>query len=362
MSSEPLLSADEPGAIAVSNVSKRFTVYNRPIDRVREMGSLGFKRYGRDFWAVRNVSFAVRRGETVGLLGINGAGKSTILQMICGTLAPTEGRIETNGRISALLELGAGFSPEFTGRENVFLNGRILGMTEAEVEGCLGHIADFAGIGEFIDRPVRTYSSGMFVRLAFAVATNLNPDILIIDEALAVGDTAFQQRCYSHLRTRLGHATKLFVTHDLATLATMTERVIVLDGGRLAFDGATAEALRFYTDLTRQGTRVTLSRDGAPTPAPGLLPYEHDKNADSFFHIKEAALQPITERSKIGRREIDITDAAFLVDGYSSLAVAPGDRVTILVKVSSSLPKPTCGAIGFAVSDRRGQMASRYSG
>ena len=203
--------------ISVRNLSKRYEIYDRPQDRLKQFFWPSFqkligqapKKYFRDFWALNDISLEIKRGETVGIIGRNGSGKSTLLQLICGTLNLTAGSIQTRGRIAALLELGAGFNPEFTGRENVFLNGALLGLSRTEIERHFDEIAAFADIGEHIDQAVKTYSSGMFVRLAFAVQAHLQTDILIVDEALAVGDVFFQQKCARFMRDRLTNCTKL---------------------------------------------------------------------------------------------------------------------------------------------------------
>ncbi|MEX5494519.1 ABC transporter ATP-binding protein, partial [Pseudomonas asgharzadehiana] len=192
-------------AIKVENLSKCYHIYDQPRDRLRQFvlppvqRTLGMRsrQYYREFWALRGVNFEVKKGETVGIVGRNGSGKSTLLQMICGTLNPTDGSIQTQGRVAALLELGAGFNPEFTGRENVYLNAAILGLSKEETDQRFDDIAAFAEIGTFIEQPIRSYSSGMIVRLAFAVAINVDPDILIVDEALSVGDELFQRKCFS---------------------------------------------------------------------------------------------------------------------------------------------------------------------
>lgn len=196
-------------AIKVENLSKCYPIFDTPRDRLKQMiiprlqRAYGFspRKYYREFWALRDVSFEVKRGETVGIMGRNGSGKSTLLQLICGTLAPTGGSLEVNGRIAALLELGSGFNPDFTGRENVYLNASVLGLSQQEIEARFQSIADFAEIGDFIEQPTKTYSSGMIVRLAFAVAINVDPEILIVDEALSVGDELFQRKCFARIES-----------------------------------------------------------------------------------------------------------------------------------------------------------------
>lgn len=232
-------------AIRVEGVAKYFPIYDTPRDRLKQMLLPRLARllgraprsYHREFWALNDVSFDIRRGETVGIIGRNGAGKSTLLQIICGTLEPSAGAAETHGRIAALLELGAGFNPEFTGRENVFMNGAILGLSHAEVARRFDEIAAFADIGDFIEQPVKTYSSGMYVRLAFAVQACVDPDILIVDEALAVGDIGFQYKCFKRMEAlKKKGATILMVSHATASILEYADRCIVLDSGRVVHD------------------------------------------------------------------------------------------------------------------------------
>lgn len=232
--------SSETRAIEVSNISKAFPVYAQPHHRLMQMLSRRNKqRWYQEFVALRDVSFNVERGETLGIVGRNGSGKSTLLQIICGTQTPTTGQINVNGRVAALLELGSGFNPEFTGRENVFLNGMVLGLTQREIEQRFDAIAAFAEIGDFMERPVRTYSSGMYVRLAFAVAINVTPDILIVDEALSVGDEAFQRKCFARInQIREEGATILFVSHSASTVVELCNRAVLLDGGELIAMGS----------------------------------------------------------------------------------------------------------------------------
>lgn len=240
------MSSPSPIAIAVDGVSKYYHMYDRPSDRLKHAIVPKMERlvgrapsqYGRDFWALRDVSFDVARGETVGIIGRNGSGKSTLLQIICGTLAPSAGSVQVNGRVAALLELGSGFNPEFSGRENVYLNASVLGLSKDEIDRRFDTIAAFAGIGDFIEQPVKTYSSGMFVRLAFAVSVSIDPDVLVIDEALSVGDLAFQQRCLHRLaELRESGTTILLVTHDIMLTRNYCSRVVYLDGGQVRATG-----------------------------------------------------------------------------------------------------------------------------
>ena len=263
--------------ISVRGLSKAYRLFDHPGDRIKQFFSFGLNRCHREFNALDDVSFDIRRGETVGIVGRNGSGKSTLLQLICGILKPTGGSVAVNGRISALLELGSGFNPEFTGRENVYFQGVLMGYTKAEMDDRFDAIAAFADIGEFIDHPVRTYSSGMYVRLAFAVHAMSDPDILIIDEALGVGDLFFQQKCLSHIRSLCDNGTTLlFVSHDTRTVRDFCGRALYLRSGRLMFSGDTPTALRSY--FSEYGTpgnyqvRPNDAREGFQAVVSGDLP------------------------------------------------------------------------------------------
>jgi lipopolysaccharide transport system ATP-binding protein len=232
-------------AIAVRNVSKAYKVFRTKRDRLRQFFSK--RKLFSEHWSLRGVNIEVRRGETVGIVGRNGAGKSTLLGVVCGTTFPDAGTVEINGRLAALLELGAGFNPEFTGRENVYLNSRILGVSKSEIESRMADILDFAGIGEFIDQPVKTYSSGMYVRLAFAVATSIKPDILIVDEALAVGDEAFKRKCFARIRQiRDGGGTILFVSHSAKMVLELCDRAYLLDRGEIIYNESPKKVMAGY--------------------------------------------------------------------------------------------------------------------
>jgi lipopolysaccharide transport system ATP-binding protein len=263
-------------AIAVRGLGKTYPMYARPHHRLLELllGDRG-GRWRREHRALGDVGFDVRRGETVGIVGSNGSGKSTLLQLLCGTLEPSEGEVRVQGRIAALLELGAGFDPEFTGRENVFLYGTVLGLTRAEVEQRFDRIAAFADIGEFIDQPVRTYSSGMFVRLAFAVAIHVDPDILVVDEALSVGDEAFQRKCFARIeQLRDAGATVLFVSHASQTVVQLCDRALWLEAGALRMDGAPRDVVAAYHRATLGGgTGATAEHEAADGPAAVALPF-----------------------------------------------------------------------------------------
>jgi len=251
------MSSDEL-SIRVNGLSKRYEIYSQPADRLRQMILPRVQRavrrearvYFHEFWALRNVGFGVHKGETVGIVGRNGSGKSTLLQLICGTLTPTVGTVNVHGRVAALLELGSGFNPEFTGRENVYLNAAVLGLSRAEIDNRFDAIATFADIGEFIEQPVKTYSSGMQVRLAFSVAINVDPEILVIDEALSVGDELFQRKCFARIETiRDNGATILFVSHSAGTVIDLCDRALLIDSGELLAVDQPKRVVSFYHKL-----------------------------------------------------------------------------------------------------------------
>lgn len=234
-------------AIRVENLSKCYQIYEKPRDRLMQMLARGRKQYFREFWALNDVSFTVNKGETVGIIGRNGAGKSTLLQMICGTLNQTQGTIFTSGRIAALLELGSGFNVEFTGRENVYMNGILLGLTREQIDARFDDIASFADIGQFLDQPVKIYSSGMFARLAFSVAVHVEPSLLIVDEALSVGDMAFQEKSITRMKKiRESGTSILFVSHSLSAVRNFCDRAVWLDGGRVRAIGERLEVCDEY--------------------------------------------------------------------------------------------------------------------
>ena len=260
--------------ISARGLSKSYRLFGHPGDRVKQFLSFGLKRYYREFTALRDVSFDVRRGEMLGIIGRNGSGKSTLRQLICGSLKPTSGSVVVNGRISALLELGAGFNPEFTGRENVYFHGALMGFTQGQMDARFDAIAAFADIGEFIDQSVRTYSSGMFVRLAFASAIHVDPDILIVDEALAVGDLAFQRKCFAQIdRIRDAGCTIVFVSHDMGAIASHCDRALLLDRGELSLAGSPKQAIdRYLADDAKRSLAPGSLSPATPCYDPALIP------------------------------------------------------------------------------------------
>ena len=237
-------------AISVKDVTKVYRLYEKPIDRLKESMSISHKNYHRDFYALNRLSFDVKKGETVGIIGTNGSGKSTILKIITGVLTPTTGEARVDGKISALLELGAGFNMDYTGIENIYMNGTMMGYTKKEMDAKLQDILDFAEIGDFVYQPVKTYSSGMFVRLAFALAINVDPEILIVDEALSVGDVFFQSKCYRRMEEiRQNGTTILMVTHDMGSIIKYCDKVVLLNRGEFVAEGAPGHMVDLYKKI-----------------------------------------------------------------------------------------------------------------
>ena len=236
--------------IQCENITKKYALYSRKVDRLLEAMRPGGRSYHKDFYALQGITFSMHKGECVGIVGKNGSGKSTLLKILTGVLTPTEGSVHVQGRVSALLELGAGFNPEYTGYENIYLNGSIMGYSREEMQRKLPEIIEFADIGDFINQPVKIYSSGMFVRLAFAVAISVDPEILIIDEALAVGDVFFQLKCYKKIEDfKKQGKTILFVSHDQSSIIKYCDRAILLDKGRMVCDGAPKEVIDEYKQI-----------------------------------------------------------------------------------------------------------------
>jgi lipopolysaccharide transport system ATP-binding protein len=265
MSSEP--------AISVKTLGKCYQLYAQPSDRLKQFLWRGKRQYFREFWALRDVSFEVAKGEVLGIIGRNGAGKSTLLQLLCGTLNPTFGQVEVCGRIAALLELGSGFNPEFSGRENVFMSSAIMGLSQQETEALFEEIVDFSGIRDFIDQPVKTYSSGMYVRLAFSVATSVDPDILVVDEALSVGDGEFARKSFDRIRNmKEAGKTILFCSHSLYQVEAFCDRVLWLENGKVRHLGKPQEAVQRYSAFLvgdeEVGTASPMST--SPETAPAL--------------------------------------------------------------------------------------------
>ena len=274
--------------ISARKLSKMYRMYAAPSAHLAEMLTLGRRSYHREFWALRDISFDLERGQTLGLIGPNGSGKSTLLEIVTGILAPTTGRIRTHGRIAALLELGAGFNPEFTGRENVFLNGEIMGLPRAEIERNFPKIAAFAEIGEFMEQPVKTYSTGMLVRLAFSAAIHVDPDILVVDEALSVGDAIFSNRCvqkFQELKER--GVTVLLVSHDLGLVKLLSDRAMLLFQGQMMAEGDPNDVINRYIGMVLEREKATDAAPAAPAPVKPLdYSFRHGDRRAEVVHVE----------------------------------------------------------------------------
>jgi len=355
MSSDPVVHAE--------GVGKSYRLYASPRDRLKQLFASSRRKYYREFAALADVSFDVERGETVGIIGRNGSGKSTLLQIVCGTLQPTAGRIATRGRIAAILELGAGFSPEFSGRENIFLNGYIVGLTQADIEARLDAICAFADIGDFIEQPIKTYSTGMVVRLAFAVMAHVDAEILVIDEALAVGDARFVQKCMRFLREFKERGTLLFVSHDTTAVSSLCDRVLWLDGGRVKSLGPSKQVCELYLEnlleTTQGGTRETaapraaLARDRNPE-AP-VRDQRLDKLQASAHRTDVQVFEFDSASASFGKRGARIVDVRMEHPHGERLAWAVGGE-TVVVSIDIEAIEPLGSPIvGFLVRDRLGQ-------
>ena len=333
-------------ALSVEGVSKQYRIYARPGDRLAESLTRGRLKRHREFWALRGVSFEVEAGTTTGVIGPNGCGKSTLLQIIAGTLEPTEGSVRHKGRVAALLELGAGFDPEFTGAENVFMNAALMGLSRRETERLFPDIERFAEIGPFMHQPVKTYSSGMFVRLAFAVASNVEPDILIIDEALAVGDAVFQHRCLRRIKEiQERGSTVLFVSHDAAAVRALCSRAILLGAGRVLEDGPPSEVLNHYQ-------KIVMEREQAYEEAT-----KSDEPEGSDAGEGDAGGQPLRYNYRHGDGTAEIVGAELLdASRRHAGVVESGSALTLRVRARFQRDADDA-VIGFLINDSRGVHA-----
>lgn len=370
-------------AIRVQNLSKCYQIYDNPGDRLKQFIVPRIKRllgkthipYFREFWALKDVSFEVKRGETVGIIGRNGSGKSTLLQIICGTLTPTGGTVQTNGRIAALLELGSGFNPEFTGRENVYLNAAVLGLTQEEVDARFDKIAAFADIGQFMEQPVKTYSSGMMVRLAFAVIAHVDADILIVDEALSVGDVFFNQKCMRFLRAFMENGTILFVSHDTSAVNNLCTSAVWLDAGKvLSIGDAKGICEDYLAYFYKKSNELHIGESESEGSFIQAIPNQKASSDVLRRVLKKADLDyryPQLKKSNIANhleifpftesiKEFGTGNAKIVLTTLKSETtknitfVNGGEEVelTIVAEVTTEISKPI---IGFIVRDRLGQ-------
>ena len=353
-------------AIQVKNVTKIYRLYEKPIDRLKESLFPGGKCLHRDFYALKDISFDVKKGESVGIIGVNGSGKSTILKIITGVLTPTDGEVTVNGKVSALLELGAGFNMEYTGRENVYMNGTMMGFSKAEMDEKLPEILEFADIGEFIDQPVKNYSSGMFVRLAFALAINVEPEILIVDEALSVGDVFFQAKCYHRMdELRRNGTTILMVTHDMSSVLKYCDRTIVLHKGKKISEGKPGEMVDLYKkilagqmDLVDEmlaekngaaGDKAASEKDAAETGTPD--PTEKNASAPALMRDKMNVNPNVNE---YGNGKAHIVDFGMTDEkGKLTSLVLKGETFTIKERIRFS-EKVESPIFTFTIKDKKG--------
>ena len=360
---QPTTSDVDNIAIRVSNLSKCYTLYDTPRDRLKQFVLPRLQRvvgkplqnYYREFWALKNVSFEVRRGETVGIIGCNGSGKSTLLQIICGTLSPTSGYLDTSGRVAALLELGAGFNPEFSGRDNIYLSAALSGHTRSEINDRLDDILAFADIGEHIDQPIKTYSTGMFVRLAFSVQANLDPEVLVVDEVLAVGDALFQKRCYERIEGLISRGTTLlFVSHDEEAVRTLTNRAILLNQGKVAAIGSSAAVLLEYRRQMHEQEKLYLLNNAkrlsikSTSKAPRLSNTTFRKNQ-----------KPHSDKLSFGDLEAEILHVhVFGASEAEKQVFYPGERLRVVV---TCIAHQTLAHLNVAVRIRNKEGVKIYS-
>ncbi|OIQ76144.1 teichoic acids export ATP-binding protein TagH [mine drainage metagenome] len=363
-------SSDNEVVIRVTNLCKRYEIYESPQDRLKQfifprlqrlMGNIG-KSYFREFWAIKDVSFEIKRGETVGIIGRNGSGKSTLLQLICGTLTPTSGSIQTNGRIAALLELGSGFNPEFTGRENIYLNASVLGLSRDEIDARFDDIVAFSDIGQFIDQPVKTYSSGMYVRLAFAVIAHVDADILVIDEALSVGDAMFTQKCMRFIRNFQVRGTLLFVSHDAASVQSLCNTGVWLKNGSVELIGGAKSVAEAYFQYTLQeiyGNESKLSAIESSSIKAVMGTEKINSGSEHPSVIDYAAMAVVYDNTtmasgwKTGLAEILSVSLMSLSSSVEGIFEG-GERVRLTVRAKAHEPLPN-PILGFLVRDRLGQ-------
>ncbi|MDO9148509.1 MAG: ABC transporter ATP-binding protein [Hydrogenophaga sp.] len=343
--------------VSVNALSKSYHIYAQPRDRLKQsiytrlqrLAGRSVHQYYSEFWALRDVTLDVRKGETVGIIGRNGSGKSTLLQLICGTLNPSSGSVWTSGRIAALLELGSGFNPEFTGRENIYLNAAVLGLSKDEIDDRFDEIVFFADIGDFLDRPVKTYSSGMFARLAFAVAINVSPDVLIVDEALSVGDSGFQLKCMMKMRELQQRGlTILFVSHDTQSVIRFCDRAVVMNEGRVHFQSDDVQqCVKVYEKLTRYHQIAGGATPSGASPQDGTLT---SQPADVSYAGELGSVQE--ERFGIGvARYVAIDMLSDL--GESTNQFGPGETIQIVASVWSDQEFDGVAA-GFSLRDKKG--------
>src|SRR2546422_4071858 len=341
--------------ILAEKISKCFRIYRHPSDHLKELLTFGTRQYHEPFWAVKNADVSLERGCCLGIIGENGSGKSTLLRMIAGVIRPTSGTLAVGGRVSALLELGAGFNPQFTGRENIYLYASILGFTDAQTRERIPSIEKFAEIGDFVDRPVKTYSSGMFVRLAFAVAIHMDPDVLIVDEALSVGDIFFQQRCIRRIQhLKQEGVTILFVSHDLDAVRSLADRTIWMDHGEIHLEGKTDEVVsKYLAAMVTRGRKEIMEEEALGTPL--LAPQDLDMPEEALKRIPQFISHVPNMDHRYGNGKARVLGiGVFGKSGDAASTVAQGDRICIRISVEfdEDVTQPN---VGFMLRNRLGQ-------
>lgn len=335
----------EDWAIKIDHLSKVYKIFDKPSDRVREALNPFGKRYSKDFYALNDVSLTIKKGETVGIIGKNGAGKSTLLKVITGVLTPTSGSIQVNGRIASLLELGAGFNPEMTGIENIYMNGTIMGYSREKMDARLQNIIDFADIGDFINQPVKMYSSGMFARLAFAVNAFVEPDILIVDEALSVGDAGFQAKCYRKFaELRKKGVTVLLVSHDITSILQFCDAAILLSDGKLLYEGNTRTAVDTYKKIL---SGITCNNDANLHNIGIKKRGQAKKDWKSYYKINDSMLE-------YGDKDIEIVDYKISDEDeniISSINNRNNITITLSIRAKKDIYEPI---VAFSIKDIKG--------
>ena len=368
MSSEKMMRGDKDTVIVCTDLGKCYQIYDNPMARLKQALWRGRRRYYREFWALRNISFEVKRGECLGIIGRNGSGKSTLLQLICGTLTPTEGTIQSKGRLAALLELGSGFNPEFTGLENVYLNASMLGLSKEETDQRLDDILAFADIGEFIQQPVKSYSSGMAVRLAFAVIAHVDAEILVVDEALAVGDAIFVQRCMRFIRRMKDERCLLFVSHDSEAVKSLCSHALWISKGKVQSIGeckrVTLDYLRYCT-ATSYGEEIALTviGDATRSTVSDLATMDYVRSASSAYVESPYNYETVSDTTdnlahakgwKTGGADLISVSLRPANSGGQEMPLLGGEEVEVRIsaRANQSLANPI---LGFVLKDRLGQ-------
>lgn len=330
-------------ALRVENLSKQYRIYAKPVDRLKESITRGRLKRHEEFWALQDVSFEIEKGTTTGIIGPNGSGKSTLLQIITGTLEPTHGSVYYDGRIAALLELGAGFNPEFTGIENIFMNASLMGFSRAQTDKLLPEIERFAEIGDFVYQPVKTYSSGMYVRLAFAIAATIEPEVLLVDEALAVGDSVFQNRCLRRIdELQERGTTVLFVSHDLAAVRALCSRAILMNHGKIIADGAPSDVLNLYQKIIMERELAYDAETDRPSDSELAHLQVFEPPSFTYRHGNHAAELVAAELKDATHRRVEIVETGAAL------------TMRIVARANRNIDNPV---IGFLIRNRHGISA-----